>query len=186
MSGLAWRGVVEGFYGEPWSHDDRLTWFERGGAIGLDHYLYAPKDDPWHRDRWREPYPESRLAELSTLNVAAAERGVRFVYAISPGLSMRYDDDAEHDALAAKCRQLLDAGIRSFALLFDDVPMEDPEALGRSHGEVAARFQRSFLRPAGIDEPVLLCPTDYAGLQRTPYRVGLAETLPMDARVMWT
>lgn len=183
---LAWRGVVEGFYGEPWSHADRLAWFERGGAIGLDRYLYAPKDDPWHREEWREPYPADRLAGLAELNRAAAERGVLFVYAISPGLSMRFDDDAEHEALAAKCRQLLDAGIRSFALLFDDVPMDEPEALGRAHGEVAARFERGFLRPAGIDESVLLCPTDYAGVERTPYRVGLAETLPADARLLWT
>ncbi|MGO4534766.1 protein O-GlcNAcase [Leifsonia sp. 2MCAF36] len=186
MKGLAWRGVVEGFYGEPWSHNDRLAWFERGGALGLDRYLYAPKDDPWHRDSWREPYPEQRLAELAGLNAAAAERGVRFVYAIAPGLSMRYDEDAEHEALAAKCRQLLEAGIRSFALLFDDVPMDDPEPLGRAHGEVAARFQRSFLLPAGIDEPLLLCPTDYAGLERTPYRVGLDQTLPAEACVLWT
>lgn len=186
MSGLAWRGVVEGFYGEPWSHVDRLAWFERGGAIGLDRYLYAPKDDPWHREEWREPYPASRLAELAELNRAAAERGVDFVYGISPGLSMRFDEDSEHDALAAKCRQLLDAGIHSFALLFDDIPMEDPESLGRAHGDAAARLQRSFLRPAGIDEPVLLCPTDYAGVDRTPYRVGLGATLPHDAHVLWT
>ncbi|MGN7800171.1 protein O-GlcNAcase [Leifsonia sp. 22587] len=186
MSGLAWRGVVEGFYGEPWSHADRLAWFDRAGALGLDHYLYAPKDDPWHRERWREPYPADRLAELARLGRAAAERGVRFVYSVSPGLDMRFADDADHEALAAKCRQLYDAGIRSFALLFDDVPMEEPELLGRQHGEVAARFERSFLRPAGIHEPVLFCPTDYAGLERTPYRIGLDRTLPRDARVLWT
>ncbi|WP_431219457.1 protein O-GlcNAcase [Leifsonia xyli] len=186
MSGLAWRGVVEGFYGEPWSHADRIAWFDRAAALGLDRYLYAPKDDPWHRDEWREPYPAACLADLASLNQAAAERGVRFVYSISPGLSMRFDDDTEHDALAAKCRQLFEAGIRSFALLFDDVPMDDPEALGRAHGEVAARFQAAFLSPAGIHEPVLLCPTDYAGLEGTPYRVGLAETLPADALVLWT
>ncbi|MFP3467071.1 protein O-GlcNAcase [Leifsonia sp. SIMBA_070] len=186
MSGLAYRGVIEGFYGEPWSHADRLAWFDRGGALGLDRYLYAPKDDPWHRETWREPYPADRLAELAQLNRDAAERGVLFVYGISPGLSMRFHDDTEHEALAAKCRQLLEAGIRSFALLFDDVPMEDPEALGRAHGDAAARLQRSFLLPAGITEPILLCPTDYAGLERTPYRVGLDESLPEDALVLWT
>jgi len=186
MSALAWRGIVEGFYGEPWSHADRLAWFERGGAIGLDRYVYAPKDDRWHREEWREPYPAPRLAELAALNRAAGARGVDFVYGISPGLSMRFDEDSEHLALAAKCRQLLDVGIRAFALLFDDIPLEDPEALGRAHGDTAARFQRSFLRPAGIDEPILLCPTDYAGVERTPYRIGLAASLPPDAHILWT
>ncbi|MDN4597878.1 beta-N-acetylglucosaminidase domain-containing protein [Leifsonia virtsii] len=185
-SPLAWRGVVEGFYGEPWSHADRLAWFDRAGALGLDHYVYAPKDDPWHREEWREPYPADRLASLASLAAAAEQRGVRFVYAISPGLSMRYDDPEEHRTLAAKCRQLLEAGIHSFALLFDDVPMDEPEALGRAHGETGARFERGFLRPAGIDEPVLLCPTDYAGVAATPYRTGLADALPADARLFWT
>ncbi|RDV43689.1 hypothetical protein DOE76_16530 [Leifsonia sp. ku-ls] len=183
---LPWRGVVEGFYGEPWSHADRLAWFERAGGLGLDHYVYAPKDDPWHREEWREPYPADRLAALADLAAAAARHGVRFVYAIAPGLSMRYDDPKEHRALAAKCRQLLGAGIRSFALLFDDVPMDEPAELGRAHGRTAAMFEREFLRPAGIAEPVLLCPTDYAGVARTPYRTGLAETLPADARLFWT
>lgn len=183
---LAWRGLVEGFYGAPWSHDDRLRWFEFASASGLDRYLYAPKDDPWHREQWRDPYPDDRLAALADLCSEAEQRGVRFVYTIAPGLSMRYDEDAEHKALAAKCAQLLGAGIRSFALLFDDVPMDEPEAFGRAHGETAARLQQDFLRPAGIDEPLMVCPTDYAGLGRTPYRAGLDATLPQDALVLWT
>lgn len=166
--------------------DDRIRWFARGAEWGLDHYIYAPKDDPWHRDRWREPYPADRLAALVALDVAASRAGVRFVYAIAPGLSMRFDDPAEHELLAAKCGQLLKAGIGSFALLFDDVPQDDPRALGRAHGEAAARFTADFLQPAAIEEPLLFCPTDYAGVERTPYRVGLAETLPEDALVLWT
>ena len=183
---LAWRGLVEGFYGAPWSHDDRVRWFEFASGSGLDRYLYAPKDDPWHRELWREPYPADRLAALGDLCSEAERRGVRFVYTIAPGLSMRYDEDAEHEALAAKCAQLFGAGIRSFALLFDDVPMDEPEAFGRAHGETAARLEADFLGPAGIDEPLLVCPTDYAGLGRTPYRSGLDATLPQDALVLWT
>lgn len=184
--GLAWRGLVEGFYGDPWSHDDRLRWFAFGASTGLDRYLYAPKDDPWHRERWREPYPDDRLADLAGLNRAAQQAGVRFVYAIAPGLDMRFDEPEEHAALAGKCRQLREAGIRSFALLFDDVPMDEPEALGRAHGDAATRFADGVLGEAGLHEPVLFCPTDYAGLERTPYRAGLDETLPADALVLWT
>jgi len=49
-------GVVEGFYGPPWSHRERLDLLAAAPALGLDTYLYAPKDDPWHRGRWREPW----------------------------------------------------------------------------------------------------------------------------------
>lgn len=198
VRGLAWRGIVEGFYGTPWSFDERVRMFAFGAEVGLNAYLYAPKSDPWHRDLWREPYPARECDELAALNRAAGELGVRFTFAISPGLSMRYADYADHRALADKCGQLWDAGIRSFALLFDDVPdslqdAEDrehfgdgPEGAGRAHGRTSTRFRDGFLAAHGITEPLLLCPTDYAGVARSPYRAGLAAELPADARILWT
>ena len=198
MSGLPWRGIVEGFYGEPWSFDERIRMFGFAASVGLDRYLYAPKSDPWHRERWREPYPDDEAARLGALARAAEAAGVQFSYAISPGLSMRYADDADHRALAAKCRQLWDAGVRSFALLFDDVPYElqsdadrarfgdGAEATGRAHGHTAARFRDGFLAQHGLIEPLVFCPTDYAGVAHSPYRAGLAAELPPDARILWT
>lgn len=191
-------GVVEGFYGPPWSHEERLALLADAPAFGLDTYLYAPKDDPWHRDRWREPYPADRLALLGELAAVAAAAGVRFVWAVAPGVSMRFSDDDEHAALARKAAQVWDAGVRHFAVLFDDVsplladPADvaaygpGPRGTGRAHGAASRRFAATFLRPRGVSEPLLMCPTDYTGCGRTPYRTGLAETLPRDARVLWT
>lgn len=194
---LAVRGTVEGFYGPPWSHAERLAHLEFSARIGLNTYVYAPKDDPHHRARWRQPYPDRELAQLAELAAAARRLGIRFVYAISPGLSMRYADDADHRALAAKAGQLADAGVRSFALFFDDVPAEltRPEELerwpgagaaGAAHGETCASFVSGFLRPRGIREPLLVCPTDYAGTETTPYREQFARTAPPDVVVAWT
>jgi hypothetical protein len=192
------RGVVEGFYGAPWSHGERLDFLAFAGGVKFNTYLYAPKDDAFHRDRWREPYPDDALAGLAELAAAATEHQVRLVYALAPGLSMRFSDEAEHAALAAKAEQLWQAGIRSFSLLFDDVPPElsfagdltrfgtGREATGAAHGEACAQFTARFLVPHGIREPLLVCPTDYAGCAPSPYRTGLAGTLPTDAEVLWT
>lgn len=191
-------GVVEGFYGPPWRHDERLALLEAAPALGLDTYLYAPKDDPWHRERWREPYPVTELDRLGELAARAAAAGVRFVWSVAPGLSMRYSDDAEHAALAAKAEQVRAAGVRDVWLLFDDVPYDlphpedvaaygpGPGGSGRAHGETAARFREAFLLPHGLTEPMTVCPTDYAGCGRSAYRDALAATLPADARVLWT
>ncbi|MBI2990565.1 MAG: beta-N-acetylglucosaminidase domain-containing protein, partial [Deltaproteobacteria bacterium] len=51
------RGIVEGFFGPPWSMAHRAAIFEFGARRGMNTYLYAPKDDPYHRERWKEPYP---------------------------------------------------------------------------------------------------------------------------------
>ena len=191
-------GVVEGFYGPPWRHDERLALLDAAPALGLDTYLYAPKDDPWHRERWREPYPAAELARLGELADRAAAAGVAFVWSVAPGLSMRYSDDAEHAALAAKAEQVRAAGVRDVWLLFDDVPYDLPHpedvaaygagqaGSGRAHGEAAARFREAFLLPHGLTAPMTVCPTDYAGCGRSPYRDALAGTLPADARVLWT
>lgn len=191
-------GVVEGFYGPPWRHDERLALLDAAPALGLDTYLYAPKDDPWHRERWREPYPAAGLARLGELADRAAAAGVAFVWSVAPGLSMRYSDDAEHAALAAKAEQVRAAGVRDVWLLFDDVPYDLPHpedvaaygpgqaGSGRAHGEAAARFREAFLLPHGLTGPMTVCPTDYAGCGRSPYRDALAGSLPADARVLWT
>ncbi len=191
-------GVVEGFYGPPWPHDERLALLSAAPALGLDTYLYAPKDDPWHRERWREPYPAAELGRLGELAERAADAGVTFVWSVAPGLSMRYTDEADHDALVAKAEQVRSAGVHDVWLLFDDVPYGLPHPAdeaaygpgrggsGRAHGEAARRFRDAFLEPAGLTHPMTVCPTDYAGCGPSDYRDGLAETLPDDARVLWT
>src|SRR3954465_7517235 len=93
-------GTIEGFYGPPWSHDQRLAHLDFCAAAGFDTFVYAPKDDPFHRRRWREPYPTADLARIAELAATSARLGLRFVYALHPALDMRYDEDAEHERLA--------------------------------------------------------------------------------------
>ncbi|ETN69805.1 hyaluronoglucosaminidase [Necator americanus] len=49
-------GVVEGFYGRPWTLEQRKHLFARLNHLGLNTYVYAPKDDLKHRPQWRIPY----------------------------------------------------------------------------------------------------------------------------------
>jgi hypothetical protein len=180
---LALRGTVEGFYGPPWSHAERLAHLAFSAQVGLNTFVYAPKDDPHHRVRWREPYPSHLLSHFAELAATARSLGIRFIYGISPALDMRFGADRDHLALMAKAQQLWDAGIDSFALLFDDVP---GASAGAAHGETCARFVADFLAPRGIHEPLLVCPTDYAGTDETPYRQDFARTAPPDVLVTWT
>ena len=56
---MPYRGVVEGFYGTPWSHETRVSLLDFYGKFKMNSYLYGPKDDPYHSSPyWRLPYPE--------------------------------------------------------------------------------------------------------------------------------
>ncbi|MGI5163668.1 beta-N-acetylglucosaminidase domain-containing protein [Spirillospora sp. CA-253888] len=195
---LPLRGTIEGFYGTPWSHAERLDHLRFSATCKLNAYVYAPKDDPFHRERWREPYPPEALARLAELVEEAVARHVRFVFAISPGLSMVYSDPAERAVLRAKAEQVWEAGVREYALLFDDIPLglehgPDREAFGAgagasatAHAAVCRDFAEGFLAPRGAERPLIMVPTDYAGNARSPYRDRLAAELPVDVPVWWT
>ena len=79
-------GVVEGFYGTPWSHKNRQDMLEFCGEQGLNAYIYAPKNDPYHKDRWREPYPKNQQEKLAELARTADKHHVELIFAIFPGI----------------------------------------------------------------------------------------------------
>jgi hyaluronoglucosaminidase len=66
------RGIIEGFYGPPWTWVDRRRVSETLAGAGMDTYVYAPKDDPLHRERWREPYDDASSTNFQIWVLPAA------------------------------------------------------------------------------------------------------------------
>ena len=162
-------GVIEGFYGEPWSLAERLELFEWMSGWGLNTYLYAPKDDLKHRSLWREPYSAAEAAALGEVIQATNQRSLRFIYALSPGLDIRYSNEAELLCLKQRFEQMLALGCRHFALLFDDIPdqmaAEDLRA-GRSFASAQCHVANALFRWTREQSPgarFLFCPTPYCG-----------------------
>ena len=115
-------GVVEGFYGQPWTHAQRLNLFDNLVEWGLNTYFYSPKDDLKHRALWRESYTADQLARMETLVAECTQRGLHFFYGLSPGLDIRFSDSAELQIIQNRLSQMKSIGVRHFALLFDDLP----------------------------------------------------------------
>jgi len=190
-------GVVEGFYGRPWSLGQRCRLFGWMNAWGLNTYLYAPKDDLKHRNLWRETYSISEAAELETLIRDCRDRGIAFIYAIAPGLDADYGTKAGVAALQRKAGQLLELGCQNFALLFDDIiPAPSSGKIGATdldattQATVANNFLE-FLR-GKTEQPLLLfCPTPYCGRMAGPvkesdYLKKIGVELDRAIQVLWT
>lgn len=118
---LPYRGVVEGFYGTPWSHEVRMSLIDFYGRNKMNDYIFGPKDDPYHSSpHWRQPYPEEQAKKIQELVQACKRNRVNFVWAIHPGKDIRWDK-ADYDSLVNKLNMMYDLGVRSFAVFFDDI-----------------------------------------------------------------
>lgn len=180
---FAVRGIVEGFYGTPWTHNARLRAISFLAPRGLNAYVYAPKDDAKHRTDWRTGYDSEELAHFGELAAVAGTNGARVGFAISPGLDISYGSDTDRAALFAKLEPLLDVGIPWFLLLLDDIPLQ--RDLAPRQAELATwLFAR--LRATRADTSLTLCPTEYVGTRPSPYLGELGAGLPADIDVMWT
>ena len=188
------RGVIEGFYGPPWTHAERLDMVAFCGAEGFNTWVHAPKDDPYHRKLWREPYPDGQLEQLAELVRACEQNGVDFAYSIAPGLDVCYSNDSELDALITKCDQLRSIGVRTFQLLWDDIEHDlncaaDEERYGGSikpSGAAQADFSNRFRAAYLGGAPLVVCPMGYAGVGPTPYREAFGGGLDEGTIVYWT
>ena len=190
MTVFAHRGIVEGFYGTPWSHADRLWMIERMGAWGMNRYVYAPKDDPLQRGEWRTPYPDAVLAEFAELIDAGSKAGVEVGFALSPGLSISYASAQDREALIAKFKRFRALGSSILSLALDDVPsLLQHDADRRSFGSLAVAHVALVgeLRAAlGSDVCLWVVPTDYLGVAPTDYLHELGEGLDPEVEVAWT
>ncbi|MEQ1787933.1 MAG: beta-N-acetylglucosaminidase domain-containing protein, partial [Acidimicrobiales bacterium] len=171
-------GVIEGFYGPPWSWAARREVADWCAARGMHDYVYAPKDDPKHRERWREPYDAAELAGFAGF---AEEGALRLGFAISPGLSIDYDDDGDRAALAAKIDQVVGVGAELVVLALDDIPFG-----GGPQGEAHARLTTWLRDHLGDAVDLVLVPTEYVGTRPSPHLDALAAGVPDDVPIAWT
>nr|AKA09674.1 O-GlcNAcase [Trichoplax adhaerens] len=188
-------GVVEGFYGKPWSFEQRKTLFSNMAKWGLNTYMYGPKDDEKHRAAWKQAYSKREGDSLRALIRAAEESGILFIYAISPGVDITYSSNRDMKFLKDKLDQIRNFGCNSFAIFFDDIDtvmclqdQEEFESFAAAQVEVTNEIYKYLGMPANF----LFCPTEYCAARADPnvkeskYLVTVGTGLHSDIHIMWT
>jgi protein O-GlcNAcase/histone acetyltransferase len=191
-------GVVEGFYGQVWTHQQRLHLFLQMSELGLNTYFYAPKNDLNHRAIWRQTYSDPELVLFGELIQACEQHGLNFIYGLSPGLDIRFSDEAERNRIKSRIDQLRKVGVRHFALLFDDLPgkMDDEdrrvfESLAAAQCDVTNAIFAWF-RGQFAGARFLFCPTPYCDhmdrmqLGGAGYLDEVGRLLTPEIDVLWT
>ncbi|MFC4454199.1 beta-N-acetylglucosaminidase domain-containing protein [Deinococcus sonorensis] len=183
------RGVLEAFYGRPWSWDERHRMLDFMQEVGFNRYLYAPKNDTIHRNRWQEPYTHVEWRQFERLATHAREVGVELIFGLS-ALAFRYSDPGHLEVLLSKLQAAQACGIRSFALLLDDLPSRF------EHGEDAGVFPdlaraqvwlvHQLLPHLDPEGEFYFCPTEYHGAGNSAYLWALGAGLDPRVLVFWT
>ena len=178
------RGVIEGFYGNPWSHKDRLRQFEFYGCNKLNIYVYGPKDDPYHRAHWRDPYPQDEAARLKELVQEAHRNKVQFVWAVHPGGDIQWNLK-DSMAVCQKLEWMYELGVRTFAVVFDDIWGEGSKA--DKQAGLLNYVTDNFVRKHSDVQPLIMCPTQYnKAWSGGDYLSTLGTRMYPEVRVMWT
>ncbi|MCS3809972.1 beta-N-acetylglucosaminidase domain-containing protein [Xanthomonas sp. 4461] len=194
------RGTIEGFYGAPWSMADRSKHIDFLARTKANTYIYSPKDDPYARDRWRDPYPKATLKALGKLAANARRNHVDFVYAISPGPSVCFSDPADAKALLRKFDAFRALGVRSFYVALDDIEYtkwnceRDKTTFGDSGAQAAGIAQSHLLNLVQADlvarhdatSELIMVPTEYYDAKESPYKEALRKHLDPKIVVQWT
>ena len=182
---VLFRGTVEGFYGQPWSHADRIEQIRFYGRIKLNTYIYGPKDDPYHSSpNWRKPYPAEEAEHIKELAKEAAHNKVNFVWAIHPGQDIQWNQTDSMNILS-KFEKMYDLGVRSFAVFFDDISGEG--ARPEKQAGLLNYIHKEFIRKKSDVQPLIMCPTEYnRSWAKTDYLDILGTQLDPAIQIMWT
>ncbi len=187
------RGYIEGFYGPTWENEKRLSVMQLMAKYGMNTYYYAPKDDIYHREKWRELYPERELNDLKALYTQASENYLDFNWCVGPGLTYKYTSDEDFTLLIEKIKSIYNIGVRNFGLLLDDIPWEFqyPEDAEKYDGTVDAHIDlinRTYNALKSFDSNIKLtvCPTQYSGDENGYYVSKFGKNIPSDVKMFWT
>ncbi|MGL5311938.1 MAG: beta-N-acetylhexosaminidase family protein [Peptostreptococcaceae bacterium] len=182
---IRYRGFIEGFYGYPWSHSDRISLIKDTSKFKMNTYIYAPKDDPYHRFSWKELYPKDKAKEINELASICENHNMNFCWTIHPGDTLKFIEE-DFNLMIEKFEQLYTLGVRQFGIFFDDT--EDWKS-GKIQAEWINRIDREFIKAKGDIASIIVVSARYNsawGPEIDVYFKPFVENLNSDIQVMWT
>lgn len=182
-------GLIEGFFGIPWSWQARRDFADFMSRQGMNTYIYAPKSDRLLRQDWQSPFPDEHQTLLQSLTVHYQKRGLEFGIGLSP-FELYADFSRENRALLEdKLKALNEIAPSSLCILFDDMPGSFPELAGTQAEIMQLVMEKSQA------QHFYFCPTYYSfdpvlrqqfGAEPEDYLGSLGELLAAEVQVMWT
>lgn len=148
------RGIVEGYYGYPYSVSVKKDLMRFMMRHKMNTYLYGAKSDPYHSEKWKDAYPKSLTAEqekngwmsqdmISEVSEVSHQTKVNFIWAIHPGNDFVYSNTVVNDIMG-KYEKMYSLGVRHFAVFVDDVGVPSSEADLKANADHLTALQHAI------------------------------------------
>jgi len=185
---VEFRGYVEGFYGFPWTFEERASLFEDTSKYKMTTYIYAPKDDIYHRDEWRKLYPTQEAKHISDLVKIAHENNMDFCWTIHPGADYNFTNGSgDYETLIAKFEQVYSLGVRQFGIFYDDLDLSIAD--GEKHAKLINDVYKYLNEKYGDVKPFITVTSRYNnswGGDWAKYFTPFMKTIHPDTVVLGT
>lgn len=179
---VQYRGVIEGYYGVPYSMEVTEDLFRFMARYKLNMYMYGAKSDPYHSQYWDKPYPtklndrEKRFGMMTRemmkqLAQAAHRCKVNFIWSIHPGTTFtKLGESDVLERIMSKFEKMYELGVRQFGVFVDDcgVPYDDPslkqcaDRLSNLQELVDTKWNQPGTAPADMVKQLQYVPQLYA------------------------
>ncbi|MBR1838363.1 MAG: beta-N-acetylglucosaminidase domain-containing protein [Bacteroidaceae bacterium] len=192
------RGLVEGYYGYPYSISVKKDLMRFMMRYKMNTYLYGAKSDPYHSEQWKAAYPTSISSQqeengwltqnmVREITQQSAATKVNFIWAIHPGNNFIGSSTVVDDILG-KFDKMYQLGVRQFAIFVDDVSIPsssqyqlNADRLTAVQRGLEARYNTADAAPADTVRPVHFVPQIYATSwvgesERAGFYTALAST----------
>jgi hypothetical protein len=186
---MQYRGVIEGFFGDPWSWEDREGYAEFLKKIGMNFYMYAPKADSYLRKEWKKEFPSEHFENLKSLRSTYKDMGIKFGIGFSPFEIFHNFGEEAQSILLKKIEAINEIDPDVIGILFDDMDGNIPD-LAKLQSKIV-----NFITTHASASRVSFCPTYYSfdpildkvfGKRPDRYLEELGELLDESVDIMWT
>ena len=180
------RGVSEGFYGMPWTWQERTDVIEAASQVGFNAFIFAPPDIN-RKVNWREPLPYSYKEKLEELIKHSHKHHVKFVYEVLPiGIDLASKQD--YKKLLERCKEVITLGADAIMVAFDDTNDYEGQRVKKEKAALGqARLANNLLQQLGSDDVLLaFVPVEYHGTKVTPYLVTIGKELDPEVYIGWS
>lgn len=148
------RGLVEGYYGYPYSVEVKKDLMRFMMRYKMNTYMFGAKSDPYHSQMWKDAYPTSISAEqekngwlnqdmLRDLAKVSEETKVNFIWAIHPGNEFLGSSTVITDIMS-KFEKMHNLGIRHFGVFVDDVSIPSSDSDMKKNADILTELQKKI------------------------------------------